>query len=1347
MKTTVLNLTNFKLVVRLLSCLLFPLFSYSQTFFGVSSSSADGTAQTGTTVSITPPGSMATGDLVVIYALFTSKNGALAMSATGGQSWTTESSGTNNASNLSYTIFWCRFNGTWSTTPSVTDGATASGPLSATMYVYRPTSSSSVWGIDKKADVSANAATTISIAGVTAAFPNTVTMAFWSSPATNTWGSLTNTTEWSKTSLDAQNRNTSQSYSAAYNIRSTAGAVASVAQTQSTSEKSLTSLIGWYEIARPANDQCANAFTLSSNTNCTTTSCTLNVATTYTATANACGTNNNDVWYSFVAKSPNPTITLTGAPTDARAQIMAGDCTGGFAAVGSCPSSTTTSASGLTVGATYYVRVYSTSNASGTFTICITDPPPAPSNDLCLNALPLTSNFTCTTTSGTLNASTTYTATTNACGTNNDVWYSFVAQSPNPTITLGGTPADTRAQIMSGTCTGGFAAVGSCPSSTTTSASGLTVGATYYVRVFSNSNATGTFTICITDPPPVTGGRMNEVYRQTTLSAANVLDNPWEVTYGPDNYLWITEAKGYKVYRMDPNTGAKTTVLDLNSTSTDLSAWGADSLRAVNLTSTSNWNTSANAWPQGGLAGLALHPDFLNPDSAFVYISYVHRYLYTASGDAGIFFRNKLVRFTYNSSTGKLGSPVVLCDTLPGGQDHNSQRMIIAPVVKGGKNYLFYAQGDMGAGQFSNKWRTNNAQNLASYEGKILRFNLVSDKDSNPWIPNDNPYSSSSAVYSMGIRNNQGFAYDSSLNILYGSSHGPFSDDEINIIKGHKNYGHPLVIGYSWDGNVNGTTAGAGPKMGQAHPSSCPIINDEADTASKIPDYQEPLFSAYPNSPTYPSITTLWNNTTGDNSQWPSEGWSGLDLYTNSIIPGWKHSLVASSLKWGRLVRMKLNSTGDTVIKSGGADTVSYFGSTNRYRDIAFAPNGKDIYVIMDRGSTTSGPSALNPIVPACPGCLQKYTFLGYRVNSGSGNRSYISNSIDIAPGKADGFETANKVVINAANGNTNLWVPITDSNSNIVAEIYSQGRDLDTVTTTIYTKTDTSRLANGKSYLNRNLTISPQKQPGGQVLIRLYISKKEFNQLVKDGGVGTISGLKIIKNEDSATTVISSNTNLVNTSIAEDFGSNGFVLQGDISGFSSFYFASDVVPLPLQFLSFKGALQNNAALLQWETANEVNTSHFVIERSIDGSSFNAIGTVAAAGHFAGTLKYSYLDNKALLQSASKLYYRLKQVDENGSFSYSKTIAIDLNSDFTVTMHPNPITDVLKIRLALSKAQKIHISVTDMSGRSVYNGYKLVSEGNNELQINTKSWPAQVYSVKITGSDSKPIATQNVIKL
>ena len=1004
-----------------------------------------------------------------------------------------------------------------------------------------------------------------------------------------------------------------------------------------------------------------------------------------------------------------------------------------------------------------------------------------PGNDNCTNARLITTDSTCVNTVSRLTGQTltnatndnyTITSTCSMLATARDVWYKFVAKTKYPVITISNPGAgwsgiaNVRVQLLSGAC-GSFTEVacGTGGSLAPSLTKPLVEGDTYYLRIHKNTTATigvnHTFDICVTDLF-TKGGRMNEVFSRTVLSGSGVLNYPWEVTYGPDNKLWVTEAKGYKVYRIEPSTGVKTTVLDLNSTSTDLSAWGADSLRAVNLTSTSNWNPTANNWPQGGLAGLAIHPKFLDGTGLhdYVYVSYVHRFLYTATGSAGIFFRNKIVRFTYNNGTGKLGSPAVVCDTLPGGQDHNSQRMIIAPVAPGGTPYLFYASGDMGAGQFANKLRPQNAQDPASYEGKILRFNLEPDSDGgvtvpNAWIPNDNPYNAlpgkQSAVYSIGIRNNQGFAYDTALNILYGSSHGPFSDDEINVIESAKNYGHPLVIGYASDNNVNNTTAGAGPKMNPAHPSSCPLIINESANAAAIPNYKDPLFSAYPSSKDFPSITTLWNNTTGGNGLWPSEGWSGLDLYTNKVIPGWKKSLVASGLKWGRLIRLKLGPTGNTVIPTGKGDTITYFQSINRYRDLAFAPNGRDIYVIMDNGSATSGPGTDNPVTPGCPGCLIKYTFLGY---ADKGGKSTIDTLINVTTGSPNAVTTATTVTIDGTNNY--LWVPITGPDGDILAEIKANGNNLGTITSAFYLNSGTVREdASNKLYLDRNITITPQVQPTKPVDIRLYFTKTEFDALSKAknskgvaSGVDTVIKLAIFKNNDTCGPRIQSLASKIAFLHADAHG-NGYVLQAKIDSFSSFYFGnSDFVALPLKLVNFKGALENNATHLQWETANETNTSHFVVERSIDGNNFSNIGTVAAAGNSTGAQKYDYMDYAATHQSSSTLYYRLKMVDLNGDFTYSKVITIVLKpSSYTVALYPNPIHDVLKVRLTLSKAEQVQIQVTDMNGRIIYKESRFVPTGTNELKINTASWPSQLYSVRVTGTDKNILAAQNVVKL
>jgi hypothetical protein len=106
-------------------------------------------------------------------------------------------------------------------------------------------------------------------------------------------------------------------------------------------------------------------------------------------------------------------------------------------------------------------------------------------------------------------------------------------------------------------------------------------------------------------------------------------------------------------------------------------------------------------------------------------------------------------------------------------------------------------------------------------------------------------------------------------------------------------------------------------------------------------------------------VTNLWQTNPGNalprqvGLQKPGPG---LDVYTNTLIPGWKNSLVAASLKWGRLVRLRLDANGTATAPTNTvSDTVSYFGSQNRFRDLAFSPDGKDIFVIMDNNSTYIG--------------------------------------------------------------------------------------------------------------------------------------------------------------------------------------------------------------------------------------------------------------------------------------------------------------------------------------------------------------------------------------------------------
>ncbi len=476
---------------------------------------------------------------------------------------------------------------------------------------------------------------------------------------------------------------------------------------------------------------------------------------------------------------------------------------------------------------------------------------------------------------------------------------------------------------------------------------------------------------------------------------AKGLSDPWEVTYGPDDALWVTEAKGYKVSRISPANGDRTVLLDLNNEK-NFSRY--DKMPEE--------ESQGKPWPQGGLMGLALHPQLL-AGKPYVYLAYVYRFEGAdkegngcESNYGGCFFKTKVVRYEYNARQQSLGKPLVLCDTISGSNDHNAGRLLVAPVD--GTDYLFYTVGDLGAGQFDNAGRDNFAQRTDSYEGKILRFNLEPDKDANTydrWIPDDNPFNAKrqNAVWSYGHRNAQGLAYAviGNRGRIYTAEHGPFGDDEINIIRKGKNYGHPLVIGYN-DGNYDGLAAGVTSHSslpGKWH-TTYPYIRTEAANVKAIGpgNYQDPIHSFYPAPHSFlKSLLTKSKQNEEGKPEWPAVAPSSIAVYTATAIPGWQNSLLVTSLKEKRLVRLKLNAAGDGL----AGDTLTYFKAPARYRDIALSPDGRSIYLAVDSAEVTSGPSeASGEEQSQCSGCIIEYTYQAGGAAAGEGSQLQVLGSL-----------------------------------------------------------------------------------------------------------------------------------------------------------------------------------------------------------------------------------------------------------------------------------------------------------------------------------------------------------------
>jgi hypothetical protein len=143
----------------------------------------------------------------------------------------------------------------------------------------------------------------------------------------------------------------------------------------------------------------------------------------------------------------------------------------------------------------------------------------------------------------------------------------------------------------------------------------------------------------------------------------------------------------------------------------------------------------------------------------------------------------------------------------------------------------------------------------------------------------------------------------------------------------------------------------------------------------------------------------------------------------------------------------------------------------------------------------------------------------------------------------------------------------------------------------------------------------------------------------------------------------------------------------------------SSLVVIPVELMAFKGSLINEKAALQWETATERNAKAFIVEKSTDAKSFAPIGTVAAKGGNELT-NYNFDDAKL---SEDINYYRLKMVDNDGSFKYSNTVAIKLGSKGSskgLSLFPNPVNDHITIDHAAANEGAI-IRIVSITGSTV----------------------------------------------
>jgi ELWxxDGT repeat protein len=157
---------------------------------------------------------------------------------------------------------------------------------------------------------------------------------------------------------------------------------------------------------------------------------------------------------------------------------------------------------------------------------------------------------------------------------------------------------------------------------------------------------------------------------------------------------------------------------------------------------------------------------------------------------------------------------------------------------------------------------------------------------------------------------------------------------------------------------------------------------------------------------------------------------------------------------------------------------------------------------------------------------------------------------------------------------------------------------------------------------------------------------------------------------------------------------------------------------LPLIWIDFTAKLVKNDALLNWTTSNEINTSEFIIERSVNGHDFEMVGRVAANGR-AGVQQYQFTDAGITSLNKDIVYYRVKQTDIDSRASYSSVVSIEMKQKMSLRLYPNPASQFISVDGSSLKG-RVEFKVFDNSGKLVNKGAENVS-GNLAIDISKLS--------------------------
>jgi hypothetical protein len=1117
----------------------------------------------------------------------------------------------------------------------------------------------------------------------------------------------------------------------------------------------------------PANDECANATPLTINVNscAVTTAGTITGSTASTGPSSTCGTFDDDVWFSFVAAGPTYNFTITAGTgiSDYAHQIVSGTCGGSLTSL-VCSDPNTSSYTGFVNGTTYYVRVASytsTAGQVGNFTVCISTPPPPPANDECANAVAVTVNpaLTCTSVStGTVAGATASTGPSSSCGTyDDDVWFSFVATAPVHNFTLQnitGSTTDLTHQVLSGACGSQVALV--CSDPNTSTATGLIIGQTYYIRVATwtaTAGQTSAFEVCVTTPPNMSYVSSTTT-QQTGSAAAGSVDQtiirievtvintntPLSVTSlnlstnGTSVPSDITNAKVYY-------TGTSTTFSTANLFGSFATPNGAFTVNGSQTLTGGTVNTVNYFWLTYDIACGATGPNLDGECTSFVIGGGSQTPTVTApSGNKTV---SVLASFNTvangnwsNPATWACGVPPANT-TVPININHNVTLDVNVntnsnlTITAGAGRSLTVGANTLTIGPSGGGNRTLTVNGTLTISGGNLAVN------GNVFIASGSTFNMSAGTLQIDPNDGTvgGSATASTTSLLISSGLGTVSGGTITFVDPNFNSGSGKALDYSvsttpktW---VNTINMGDGIST-QSSSNTGGFIIELYTSTGRL------------------SLTDLNIKGGSTTNRWTSLGpWSVNVLGTTTVDGGSEFRLSSSSTPAvfaGNIVNNgTITSTQGIALASiSGNSTVANtatqsISGNGVWRNLASSPTANLTSLTVNNTNAAAIVIPSNMISGVGTGSVSgTLTLTAGRLDVGSTplilGTSASSNGTLTAPTSAGYVIGEFRRWITTTTGNR--FFPIGTSTAPRFAQInFTSAQTTGGLISAIFN--DAAPNTAGLPY-TEGISIEQVSPTGSWTINRLSGAGGTYTAIVDATGFTRVGGGAIT---DLANVRLIKRTSGGNWGIGTDGTSASPIVlatatRTGCTAFSDFAIGGTAAALPIELTSFTGKTLTNSNMLSWETAAEVNVKSHIIERSADGIKWAAIGTVDANG-----IPATYeLEDRAPI---AKAYYRLRSVDFDGQEQTSNVIQLTRRDrGFGVTgVFPNPTSGDVAVQFAIPSEGEVVLRVSDMTGRVVLEQQFDAADGINQQTVAMSRLQTGTYLVTVIADNqvSEPV--------